>query len=77
MRRAKQVIEALMENWAVTGKVNPAVWIFAGKNYFGMQDSYQLEAKQTERPLDDLPTKEDIVKRLPTMTEFDDDLDID
>ena len=69
--RARGIIEALLEEWGVQGKLNPATMCFLLKNHFGYSDTYTLEAVQAN-PLGDIPNAKEIVKRLPKIT---DDID--
>ncbi len=64
--QARQVIAALMEQWGLTGKINPTTLCFVMKNHFGYADEFTLKAVQ-ENKLDSLPTKEEVVKRLGTL----------
>ncbi len=66
--RAKTLLAALLEQWALTGKVNPTTAIFLQKNHFGYRDEITLEAKR-ENLLERLPTKEDITKRLASLSD--------
>lgn len=65
IRGAKQVLAALMEQWGVSGKINPATMCFLLKNHHGYSDTYQIEPVQTNK-LDSLPTREEIVRKLPS-----------
>ena len=40
---AKQIIAALLEQWGMTGKINPAALCFLMKNNFGYQDNVQIQ----------------------------------
>jgi hypothetical protein len=48
----------------VSGKINPATLCFLMKNHHGYSDTYQIEPVQSNK-LDSLPTKEEIVRKLP------------
>ena len=50
IRAAKLVIANLLEDWSLTGKLNPATAIFWAKNYLNMSDSITIQA-QTAQPL--------------------------
>jgi hypothetical protein len=73
--RAKQCLAALMEQWGITGRVNPAAMCFLMKNHFGYHDDIRIEPVQTNK-LDSLPTKEEIVRKLPGKS-TDDENDVD
>lgn len=62
--RAKQLLAALTEQWAVTGKINPTTAIFLQKNHFGYSDQYELTAGPIDK-LAGLKSKEEIIKSLP------------
>ncbi len=62
--QAKQSINAILEELALNNEINPATLIWLQKNHFGYKDSVTIEAER-HNPLDDLPPKEDILKRLP------------
>ena len=65
IRNAKSLLGAAIEQWFITGKINPAAGIFLLKNHFGYRDSYDLETavgKQDE--LSVLPSREEIIKKL-------------
>lgn len=64
--KSKQVLAALTEQWGMTGKINPVTLIFLLKNHFAYRDTVELQASTTT-PLDSLPTKEEITKRIPTI----------
>ena len=49
--RAKQVLEALMEQWMTTGKINPVSGIFCLKAAFGWRDVMTIEAVPRRDPL--------------------------
>lgn len=66
IERAKQLIASLLEQWALTGAVNPTTAIFLQKNHFGYADAYQFEAAQANH-LDALPTAQEIRQRLPVL----------
>lgn len=76
VERAKQVIAALLEQWSICGKINPATSCFLFKNHFGYRDQYDVAAAPTNQ-LESLPTKEEIVKGIPQLNEGDNEPDID
>lgn len=61
---AKQVLAAMMEQWGVRGKINPAAMCFLMKNHFHYADTYQIEPVQ-QNNLDSLPSAQDIRRRIP------------
>ena len=65
--RAKQVIAALLEQWSICGKINPATSCFLLKNHFGYKDQYDVSAVPVNQ-MESLPTAEEIVKGIPQIT---------
>ena len=63
--QARQLIATLLEQWALTGKINPTTHCFLAKNHFGYADEFTLVAEQRNK-LDSLPTKEEVIKRIGT-----------
>lgn len=49
---AKQLLAALLEQWGVCGKLNPATLCFLMKNHFAYQDNVQIDVGRKE---DDKP----------------------
>lgn len=45
IRQAKQILRTLLEDWSLTGRLNPATSIFLMKNIMGYKDSVVLEAQ--------------------------------
>ena len=41
-KKAKALIKVFMEGATMEGKLNPIVWMFYGKNYFGMVDKQEM-----------------------------------
>ena len=64
IRRTRGIIEALLEGWGVSGKINPAAMIFLLKNHFNYADNFTIEAVRKDEYAD-VPTAEEIVKKLP------------
>lgn len=44
--QAKRILNALLEDWSITGKINPVAAVWLQKNHFGYSDSrtYTVEA---------------------------------
>ena len=74
VERAKQVIAALIEQWSICGKINPATSCFLLKNHFGYKDQYDVSAVPANQ-LESLPTKEEVVKSIPQMSGGDNEPD--
>lgn len=53
LRKAVMRLKALWEYDGDNGQVNPAAWIFKGKNYFGMKDQAEVTVTQQQSPLGD------------------------
>lgn len=41
--QAKRVLNALLEDWGVNGKINPIVLVWAQKNHFGYKDATTIQ----------------------------------
>ena len=41
-KKCKVLVKTFMENATMEGKMNPIVWMFYGKNYFGMVDKQEM-----------------------------------
>ena len=41
-KKCKQLVKLFMESATMEGKLNPIVWMFYGKNYFGMVDKQEM-----------------------------------
>lgn len=57
------MIAAFDAELAVRGLINPVVYIFRGKNYYGMRDQQDVSVTHTARVEDGL-TQEEIRRRL-------------
>lgn len=70
--RAKGLLAALLEEWSLSGKINPVTFIFLAKNHYGYRDKSELEV--ATRP-DIMPTKtlEEIMRDIP-IDDSDDDI---
>ena len=74
--RAKQVIASLLEQWSLCGKLNPATSCFMLKNHFGYKDEYDITAIPAATVQAELPTREEIIKRIPQIPESEKEPDI-
>ena len=41
-KKCKQLVKLFMESATMEGKLNPIIWMFYGKNYFGMVDKQEM-----------------------------------
>jgi hypothetical protein len=41
-KKVKNLVKIFMEGATMEGKMNPIVWMFYGKNYFGMVDKQEM-----------------------------------
>lgn len=41
-KKIKYLVKTFMENATMEGKLNPIIWMFYGKNYFGMVDKQEM-----------------------------------
>ena len=64
IENSKQLLAALLEQWAVCGRVNPATAIFLQKNHFGYRDCVDLVAVPATNKLDSLESRDSIIRRL-------------
>lgn len=62
VKQAKALLNALIVDWGVEGRINPVTMIFLSKNNFGYRDSVQVEAGRIES--ENLPSKETIIADL-------------
>ena len=62
---AKQLLSALLEEWSVTGKINPTTAIFLQKNHFGFADQYELAAGPINKLDGVLKSRQEIIRSLP------------
>lgn len=78
--RAKQVLAALMENWGISGKINPAALCFMMKNQFEYQDNVtitaetnnEMHAKRTTQEIEEQYAQYAEFAALPEKPNFDD-----
>ena len=63
IRKAKQIIRTLLEDWTVSGKISPPCGIFMLKNYAGLRDDHTIEVVQ---PIDNISrmSPEEIMKSI-------------
>lgn len=65
MNKAAQMIAAITEDSGLNGGMNPAAYCFTMKNHFGYSDITEVRTQQVETM--QLPSKEEIIARLPGM----------
>ena len=63
VKHAKTTVRYILESVAVAGKMPPVVYIFMGKNYFGMSDKVEQEIS-VKNPLTEIETGEELQKRI-------------
>lgn len=68
IRQAKVLLAALLEQWSLTGRLNPITSRFLFMNHFFYTDSYQIEAGPINK-LDSLKSKAEIIRSLPADVE--------
>ena len=61
--QAKRILNALLENWSVTGRINPVSAVWLQKNHFGYRDTVTIEAKEG-RDLQPSMTPDEIMERI-------------
>lgn len=62
VRQAKALLNALLIDWGIEGRVNPVTMIFLSKNNHGYRDNIQVEAGRIGE--ENLPSKETIIADL-------------
>ena len=62
VRQAKALLNALLIDWGIEGRVNPVTMIFLSKNNHGYKDNVQIEAGRIGE--ETLPSKDKIVSDL-------------
>lgn len=63
IKKAKEFIATFESEMVTEGKINPVVYIFRAKNYFGMKDTQDL-ILTPNNPLGDQPTPEELQRRI-------------
>lgn len=62
IKKAKQLLSAFDAEMAAEGKINPVVYIFRAKNFFGMRDQQELLVTPNN-PMGDLKDPEEIQRK--------------
>lgn len=74
IKKAKEFIASFESEMVTEGKINPVVYIFRAKNYFGMKDQQDVVLKP-ESPLgdkvDQARLESTIIQELPEATDYD------
>ena len=69
-KKAKYLVKVFMEASTMEGKLNPIVWMFYGKNYFGMSDKQEVVlTPNTSEQNADVSAIQERLKSLPTAIE--------
>lgn len=76
IKRFKTAIASYKKQLALTGKIPPIVFATDFNNNHGYVQQHTLEVQQGNKTLE-LPTREEVTKRLPKTTQTDIDTDID
>ena len=63
IKRAKNLIASFDADLAIRGLINPVVYIFRGKNYYGMKDQQEVSVTHTAR-IEDGMSQDEIRRRL-------------
>ena len=63
IKKAKEFIASFESAMVTEGKINPVVYIFRAKNYFGMKDQQDIVVKP-DNPLGDYQSPEELAKRI-------------
>lgn len=75
--QAKRILNALLEDWSVNGKINPVSAVWLQKNHFHYRDNIILEATRPEGHLEARMTPEEIAAELQRQIEQDIPIDAD
>lgn len=63
IKNAKGILASIDADLAIRGLINPVVYIFRGKNYYGMKDQQELSVTHTAR-IEDGMSQDEIRRRL-------------
>lgn len=63
IKKAKDLVATMESVMVSEGKINPVVYIFRAKNYFGMKDQQDIVVKP-DNPLGDYQSPEELQKRI-------------
>lgn len=63
LSKAKNYLHAVESGLAIEGQMNPVLYIFRGKNYFGMVDKVEHTVGARD-PLEGVADKEEMMKRI-------------
>ena len=63
IKKAKDLIATSESVMVSEGKINPVVYIFRAKNYFGMKDQQDIVVKP-DNPLGETQNPEELAKRI-------------
>lgn len=74
---AKQVLAALLENWGISGKINPAALCFLMKNHYGYSDNISIEVGKENTAQIPTASREEIAARYAACTELPQKPDLD
>ena len=69
--QAKRILNALLEDWSVTGRVNPVSAVWLQKNHFSYRDNIVVEATRPETRFEAKMTPEEIAAELQRQIEQD------
>jgi len=64
IKKAKEVIQAMDGELALGFRIQPAVYMFRAKNYYGMKDQQDIVVSPSQTPLGDEVDAEELKKKL-------------
>lgn len=70
VKRAKEFLASYDAEAAMSGKLNPVLYIFRSKNYYGLQDKQEITI-EPKQPLGKTKTMEEIAASVPELLEMD------
>lgn len=69
IKKAKSFLQTFDAKLVICGQLNFLAYCFRAKNYYGMVDKREVEVASTRNPLGDLPTPEEMERRLAELPE--------
>lgn len=77
INKAKNLINVLITEWSMTGQIPFQYGIWQQKNWYEYKDSFEISAISSQSRLEELPSKEQIIKRLPELADGETEPDVE
>lgn len=74
VKRAKEFLASYDAEAAMAGKLNPVLYIFRSKNYYGLQDKQEISI-EPKQPLGDQRSMEEIAASVPDIAQIEMDME--